>query len=300
MNNQLYSQKTPCDNAVLDPEMIFVFDKYLVILENKRTDGIFGFFSLDSLKLSFRTGHIGRGPNEFINIHRYFINVTDTTFSILDNGIEKQLKLKDGKLITINQTNIPIRGGINGVVKTGVDSYFMNGNINGEGAELFIVNQTNEYETGDYPDSQYSGIDRYKMEFKTNVAKLGSNIFSFYRLRNLIRRYDVAGNLLVEYVVKDVDIENSAQGLQENSTVEFISSNYVCQNSFYVRYVNEQLSQKQQQHPCLMEWNWDGKITAMYTLNDKYRTMLYAVWENGRRILAIDGDQPTEIRSYNF
>ena len=79
-------QTVAIDKELLMPERLFVSGNNLVVYQPKEEEGLFTVFHLPFDGKGYRTGHTGRGPDEFLRIDIRSIVPDGDGFQVADNG----------------------------------------------------------------------------------------------------------------------------------------------------------------------------------------------------------------------
>lgn len=77
-------QTAAIDKELLMPDRLFVAGNSLVVYQPKEEEGIFTVFPLPFDGKGCRTGHIGRGPDDFIHIDRRSFVPCESGFRVAD------------------------------------------------------------------------------------------------------------------------------------------------------------------------------------------------------------------------
>lgn len=302
---ELKSQSYLLDSALWAPDCIFTQENYLIIEEGKRHTGIFRCFDARSFDFLFACGTKGKGPNEMMHLLGAYILPGDSGFCVMDNGIEKEIQIKDGQLQVVRKSPIVIYDAVNGLAKIGDNHFFMNGYTDGTGAEHLIYKDGQITECGTYPKSQYEDRRRFIMEFKTNVVqKGGDTIYSFYNNRNLIRKYTPQGQLLEElhflsYPTDAPDYESYRAG----TCPLFTGRSYQTKSFFFLNFydgIPKHAVFSGNYTPQILVWDWKKGLHCRLFLQRQYKRLAYAISEKHKRLYAIDLDVPDRIDYYDL
>lgn len=302
---ELKVQSVSLDSALWAPDGILTLGDYLIVEEGRRHTGIFRCFDARSLDFLFACGARGRGPNEMTFLSGAYIQPSDSGFCVMDNGIEKEIRIENGRLRVVRRSPIVIYDAVNGLAKLGDDHFFMNGHTNGAGAEHLIYKEGQIIECGTYPPSPYDDRRRFILEFKTNVARQGGDtVYSFYNNRNLIRKYTPEGELLEEvrfaaYPVDGPDYESYRAG----TCPSFAGRSYPTNSFFFLTFydgVPNRTVFSGDYTPQILVWSWQTGLRSRLLLQRRYKRLSYAVSERHRRLYAIDLDAPDRIDIYDL
>ncbi|WP_077153987.1 hypothetical protein [Bacteroides bouchesdurhonensis] len=142
----------------------------------------------------------------------------------------------------------------------------MNGLISGEGKEYLLYKDGEytdfgEYITDDYLDDIELAVFNYKL---TAGLKGKEVILDFYLYRNLIRQYNIYGDLLKEICLGGIEKRgNTFDGIIDGSIQPYRGNVFATNDevySFYYEHVtNHQLhNEKDKVIPELQIWIWEG------------------------------------------
>ncbi len=302
---ELQAESRPLDSVLWAPDCIFAFDDYVIVEEGKRSTGLFQCFDAQSLDFRFACGTRGKGPNELLNPLGTYVVSNDSTFSLLDNGIEKEFRIVDKHLVLTRKAPIVIYDAVNGLTRIGRDRYFMNGRSDGSEPEHLFYDDGHIIDCGHYPESPYEDHRRFILEFKTNAGHIdGDTIYSFYNNRNLIRKYTPDGRLLEESYLSgkecktpDYDRYHSGQASQ------FFGSSCMGDSVFLIAFydgVPNATVYAGDYDPEFLLWRWDTGVQCRLKLDRRYQRPAFTLSEKLHRLYVLDLQQPDRIDTYDL
>lgn len=293
------------DSALWAPDCIFAFGDYIIVQEGKRTTGIFRCFDARNLDFRMACGARGKGPNELIHPLGTYVVANDTTFSLLDNGIEKEFRIADGNLVLIRKSPIVIYDAVNGLVKIGHNRYFMNGHSDGSEPELLLYDDGRITDCGCYPESPYEDQRRFILEFKTNVGRIGNDtIYSFYNNRNLIRQYTPNGRLVQEICLTGRGNKTPDYSLYRAGEAPLFFGRSCQSDSYFLIAFYDGIPNAAvyagDYVPEFLLWSWNDGIRCRLRLSGRYKRPSFALSEKFGRLYVLDLEQPDYIDSYDM
>lgn len=276
---------------VLNPDGIYCYEDYVIIIENKNNPA-FSFWKSDSLLYKFSAGFIGGGPNEFIHPRSDYFATSDSSFFILDSNMEWEVQLNGNNIQVINKEPIAIPDAINQMVHLNNHKYIMSGNTSGKNnAEHFLYDaDTGEYTSfGEYPSNDLSNERKFIFDFKFTAGRNDRTcIWNFYDNHNLIRQYSIEGELLQEVHLSNVkERHNSDAKSRESQNCPYWKIVQTTSKHIYTLFYNGETSEtiySEGAIPELQEWDWEGNLTKRIQFDKKYNRftvsetgMLYAI-----------------------
>lgn len=282
---------------ILYPTGIHSFKKHLLLIEPKNNPTI-SFWSMDNLEYEFSSGYKGSGPGELIHPRADYFTVSDSSFYLLDSNIEREMIISNDSVIH-NISNIPILipDAINQMVHLD-NCYIMSGLTSGKSKEHLMYRQGEEFtEFGDYVNDEHllnEELAIYNYKFIAGI-KGHNKIFDFYQYRNLIRCYDIEGNLIEEIQLGGIPERNNSFDKLQDGTIQpyrgylFVTDDYIY-SLYYENIINSQLY-AEEIIPELQIWDWNGNLIRRIRFNHSFSRFTVA---NGR-IYALNTRQPYRI-----
>lgn len=258
---QLSFKLYPTDSLLIYPRGINVWRNYLIIMEPKLKDSIYSIWDRDDFAHLFSCGRKGNGPNELINPRYDYYASTDSSFFILDSDIEREVCFEDKTLVIKRNNDITLPDAINQLVRLGDDYYILAGLTNGSTGEHIIYKNGGYSSFGEFPRKSENEERRFLTNYKLTAGDIAHDcICDFYLYQNLIRIYDIKGNLLKHIQVIDnacvpstsVELRPVFHELKFNS--KYIAVLYNNKYSTEEIYSDEKLIQE------LQLWNWKGEL----------------------------------------
>ena len=201
---QLSFKLYPTDSLLIYPLSINVWQNYLIIMEPKLKDSIYSIWDRDDFAHLFSCGRKGNGPNELINPRRDYYASTDSSFFILDSDIEREVCFEDKTLVIKRNNDITLPDAINQLVRLGDDYYILAGLTNGSTGEHIIYKNGGYSSFGEFPRKSENEERRFFTNYKLTAGDVAHDcVCDFYLHQNLIRIYDIKGNLLKHIQVID-------------------------------------------------------------------------------------------------
>lgn len=201
---QLSFKLYPTDSLLIYPRGINVWRNYLIIMEPKLKDSIYSIWDRDDFAHLFSCGRKGNGPNELINPRYDYYASTDSSFFILDSDIEREVCFEDKTLVIKRNNDITLPDAINQLVRLGDDYYILAGLTNGSTGEHIIYKNGGYSSFGEFPRKSENEERRFFTNYKLTAGDVAHDcICDFYLYQNLIRIYDIKGNLLKHIQVID-------------------------------------------------------------------------------------------------
>lgn len=289
------------DTILLHPRGIHSFKDYLVIIEPKNNPTL-SFWNLSDLKYQFSSGFKGGGPDELINPRRDYFVKSDSSFFILDSNIEREINIENKRIRILNNKPIVIPDAINQMVKVDNDYYITAGSTSGEGKEHLIYTEGGYTSFGKYPKSELSDVSVFIFNYKFTAGLINKNIIlDFYKYRNLIRKYNIDGELLNEICLDGIGRrDNNYEQILDGTIKPYFMSVFSTNKFIYVLF-NDGASEKELNDctilPELQVWSWDGDLVNRIKFNMPFN--LYTVSDENK-LYAMNSFSPDKIYMYDF
>lgn len=286
---------------ILYPQGIHYFNHHIILVEQKN-DPVLSFWNADNLSYEFSAGSKGAGPNEVKYVYPDYFDKTDSTFFILDSGVEKEVRLSDQSISIIRRTPILVPDAVNRLVRIDSGQYVMCG-LNGGSKEHILYKIDGQYEEfGDYPDLPCLPEKRFILFYKFIAYTPGKPfIYDFYLYLNLIRKYDLKGNLLEEISLADIPGRDNTMDKLRAGQIEPYFSNVISRKDFIVVLYYENATNRQvydgQAIPELQLWNWEGELIRRYRFDRCFDQ--YTLSDDGM-LYAKDTETPYAIYTYDL
>lgn len=291
------------DTGLVCPQSINVFKDKLLVMEPQK--GISKISVFDRKRFAFLFSGIdeGRAKHEVVNLRNDYYAYTDTSFFVLDNNIEKEYSLHDNHISYIGYVPIVIPDAINQLLRIGEEKYITSGFTSGEGHEHLLCDKGKYEGFGEYPELYSSPNKTFVLNAKVSAGMTGKErIWDFYLNHNLIRSYDLYGNLLAE-----IEIENAVQKTRiadpQDCTFyfydvkwngDYIAVLYNEKYSWMEFYLSDNVEQRMHE---LQLWTWDGELKRRIRFDKHFD--FYALSEDNI-FYAMDDEQPNVIYTYDF
>ena len=295
---QLSFKLYPTDSLLIYPLSINVWRNYLIIMEPKLKDSIYSIWDRDDFAHLFSCGRKGNGPNELINPRRDYYASTDSSFFILDSDIEREVCFEDKTLVIKRNNDINLPDAINQLVRLGDDYYILAGLTNGSTGEHIIYKNGGYSSFGEFPRKSENEERRFFTNYKLTAGDIAHDcICDFYLYQNLIRIYDIKGNLLKHIQVIDnacvpstsVELRPVFHELKFNS--KYIAVLYNNKYSTEEIYSDEKFIQE------LQLWNWKGELKKRICFDFPFD--IYAISEDDI-LYAVNSGRPDYIYTYDL
>ena len=291
------------DSVLIYPQSINVFKDKLLVMEPQRDVSKISVFGRDSFKFQYSGIDAGRARYEAVSLRHDYYACTDTSFFLLDNNVEKEYCFKDGRIEYVGCVPIAIPDALNQLLRVGTGKYIASGFSSGKGHEHLLYENGRLDGFGEYPETYSSSSQNFILNAKVSAGLLGKDrIWDFYLNHNLIRSYDLEGNLLLE-----MKIENSAQktnitdphdcefyfyGVKWNA--RYMAVLYNEKYSWLEFYLSEDAEQRTHE---LQLWTWDGELKRRIRFDKHFD--FYALSDDDV-FYAMDAEQPDVIYTYDF
>lgn len=288
------------DSILVFPENINIFNDKLIIMEPRRKDSLISVFSRDSFKYLYSSISKGHSKKEMTSLREDYYSNTDTSFFVLSRNIMKEYLIKNDTILYLNEHIIKIPDALNNVLRVGEATYITAGFTNGKGSEHLL------YKDGHYSNFGNYAIPTLKEEenfFFNRPISAGTEdkkiIWDFHRCRNLIRSYDLQGNLLEEIRIINTNKRSNNNEheyhyykIKWNSSYMAVMYNNseIGMESFY------ELDNKKRPRE-LQIWTWDGILKQRLSFDIPFDN--YCISEDGILYAIISG-KPNVIYTYNI
>ena len=291
------------DSGLIYPQSINVFKDKLLIMEPEKAVSKISIYDRDQFDFLFSGIDEGRTKYEVINLRSDYYAYTDTSFYLLDGNIEKEYYLDNNRIKYIGCVPITIPDALNQLRRVDEEKYIASGFTSGRGCEHLLYDHGQLNEFGEYPELYSPDSRTFVLNAKVSAGMEGKEqIWDFYLNHNLVRSYDLYGNLLVE-----IEIENAAQKTKiiDDQDSEFYFYDAKWNTDYIAVLYNEQYTwlefylsgdDAQRQHE-LQLWTWDGELKHRIRFDKHFD--LYALSEDNI-FYAMDAEQPDIIYTYDF
>ena len=258
-------QTVAIDKELLMPERLFVSGNNLVVYQPKEEEGLFTVFHLPFDGKGYRTGHTGRGPDEFLRIDIRSIVPDGDGFWVADNGdmTVKSVKLDAGQVRVTDRKKIDSSSGFNGMFE--MEDCYINMNVFSDEYEYMVYDKQTGQSRGiiPYPD-WYKGTEEwapvsYYMNF--GIPRPSGDLFAiFYAYFRKIQIADTEGRILKEVTL---DFDGDISGCGPASSRKYIAfSLFPVATDDYVavQYADRIPGRKRGDITEVQVWNWDGEL----------------------------------------
>lgn len=310
---QVKFEVLPLDTSkILYPQGIYVFKDHIILM-TPMEEHLFTFWDRKTLEYEFSTTVKGQGPNDLTSLNPLYFASSDSSIFVLDRHLEKEMLLDDNQLKTINRTSIVIGNTINGLFKVDDANYIMFGVNNKADCEHYKYDGENISKFGTLPcpapNESIKEYEVWQFNSKTIAGKQGKNVFfNFYTYLNLVREYDVEGNLLKEIKLEGMPQKENTYSMYLNR-VDYPATPYwsfarATEKHVYVLFNQGQTCQELWRDDIetppdveLQVWNWDGSLEARYKFDKPFSR--YIVSEDGI-MYAYDWYKGDAVYRYKF
>ena len=180
----------------------------------------------------------------------------------------------------------------------------MNSLTSGEGKEHLLQKDGEYTDFGEYiTDGYLDDIELAIFNCKFTTGLKGKEvILDFYLYRNLIRQYNIYGDLLKEICLGGIEKRgNTFDGIIDGSIQPYRGNVFATNDEVYSLYyehvTNHQLhNEKDKVIPELQIWIWEGKLLRRIRFNRPFRK--FTVTNN--KLYALSVDQPYFIYVYDI
>lgn len=189
---------------------------------------------------------------------------------------------------------------LNKMVRVGCNKHISAGFTSGEGKEHLLWENGNYHEFGEYPVTSYSPEKRFFHNGKHTAGITDKDkIWDFYIYQNLVRSYDLHGNLLENIKIVNRN-KNTRKTNNQDSEINFWGLH--CNSSYIVTSYNEAFSKNEfyshsDKQREIQLWTWDGTLKRRIHFNVPFG--LYTISEDNI-LYAMCTGQPNIIYSYNL
>ena len=228
-------------------------------------EGLFTVFPLPFDGKGYRTGHTGRGPDEFLRIDIRSIVPDGDGFWVADNGdmTVKSVKLDAGQVRVTDRKKIDSSSGFNGMFE--MEDCYINMNVFSDEYEYMVYDKQTGQSRGiiPYPD-WYKGTEEwapvsYYMNF--GIPRPSGDLFAiFYAYFRKIQIADTEGRILKEVTL---DFDGDISGCGPASSRKYIAfSLFPVATDDYVavQYADRIPGRKRGDITEVQVWNWDGEL----------------------------------------
>lgn len=291
------------DSVMVCPQAINVFEDKLLVMEPQKAVSKISVFDRNQFDFLFSDMDEGRTKYEVMNLRSDYYAHTDTSFFVLDNNMEKEYGLHDDHIEYIGYVPITIPDALNQLIRVGAKKYITSGFTSGEGHEHLLYDNGKYEGFGEYPELYAPSSKTFILNAKVSAGMVGKEqIWDFYLNHNLVRSYDLYGNLLTE-----IEIENAVQNTKitdsEDSEFYFYGVKW---NAGYIAVLyNEKYTWKEfylsdgaaQRMHELQLWTWNGELKHRIRFDKHFD--FYALSEDSI-FYAMDVERPNVIYTYDF
>lgn len=288
----------PLDTSkVIYPKGILVWNDHL-ILATPKEDNLFSFWDRNTLDYQFSTTIKGQGPDDISSLDPSYMKASDNSIFVLDDNTEVEMILEGNRLKSIKRTPIIIGDAVNGFSTFKVDekSYITLGVSYKIDSEHYKYDGENVVKFGTFPalvSDETAGEDMVvQYNHKISVGMPGKKVFfNFYDMLNLIREYDIDGNLLKEIKVSGALQKENTYSMfldnQEKPCTPYwyyasATDKYICVMFYKGQTMTEIIKMYKETILPEMElqvWDWDGNLKKRYTFDRAFSN--FTVAEDG-------------------
>lgn len=288
----------PLDTSkVIYPTGILVWNDHL-ILATPKEDNLFSFWNRNTLAYQFSTTIKGQGPDDISSLDPSYMKASSNSIFVLDDNTEVEMTLEENRLKCIKRTPIIIGDAVNGFSTFKVDekSYITLGASYKIDSEHYKYDGENVVKFGTFPALVSEGSVGEDMvvqyNHKISVGMPGKKIFfNFYDMLNLIRKYDVDGNLLGEIKVLGAFQKENSFGMflnrQDKPCTPYwyyasVTEKYMCVLFYQGQTMKEIVEMYKETVLPEMElqiWDWTGNLKARYSFDRPFSN--FTVAEDG-------------------
>lgn len=295
-------QQHVIDSMLVYPQAINVFKDKLLVFEPKKANGILSVFSCRDFSYLFSGIRRGHAKSEVVYLRDDYYVATDTSFFLLDMNVEKEYALKDDKIVYVKSIPLVIPDALNQLIRVDSATYVTAGLTNGSGGEHLLYHDGEYVDFGEYPDMDLKHEDRAIYNGSISAGMMGKKRFwDFYTYHDLIRSYDLNGNLLVEIELGNSDKHVKMMGPNDRNFNYYKAkwnSNYIAVlynalfsvDGFYAHDPDERKRE-------LQLWTWDGELKRRIYFDVPYD--IYALSEDNI-LYAMNIDKPSVIYTYDL
>lgn len=272
------------------PSKMYILDNHLIIFDDVKKD-IFKIFSIPSIEYRYSYGHIGEGPEEFRNISKDCINITDGIEILQSHKLHKYF-LTDSTFIKDNsQLILTSVSPINNFCRINDSLYIFNNSISKENTHEFASLNVATAE-----DTRFGKIDNNEIQTKNNdieVSKYLSKAIchsndtkrfaAFYYHRPVFKIYNDQQELLQTVTLND----HIHQGF--NPELIYFTEPFATDQHIYVMWICKSKKDVgmdlEGYRPDILVFNWEGQLVNRFTLNKPVIT--FAVVEKTQKLYAV-------------
>lgn len=280
-------------------------DEYLLVSEYLRED-FFRVFKLPEVNYLYAWGVEGRGPGEFQTtpVYLQFNNQKVIPYDAISKRL-KFLSINDTALTYLEEQELRYEGQIeplNRIVRMNDSLYFADygSGLEETNAEHIAIEpdcMDSLFTFGSYPETELIGYERYFNFMKSSVAKPdGSKFAAFYLKHNLLKIYDVEGELKHQIEVQDPYLEE-----KEDITfrsVKSVSNNFIYALGLYETTENVYESSEADLTTSLEIWDWKGKMLFRAQFDQIIHH--FSVSEKNGKIYAISNYSMNQLYEYDI
>lgn len=260
----------PSVDGLLSVTRLFVTGDLLVAYEETR-DTLFSFWQLPDCRYLFRAGIRGDGPDDLLTLDRTFRATEEgfTAFELETSRMKEVAVDKAGHSLRVISTK-PFDGGA-GFLNRFIflkDGHYCCVSNDEKHEYLLLDNQGGVRPFGTYPEDllpeKEGDLNRFVYNKLTVAAPSGEKFAAFYAYVKLCRMYDSEGRLLKETLLEQPRVADNGE-----RQVYYVS--YPCATDEAIYALTESDGE-----PVLEVWDWDGKLTARYSLPYAFTALAYA------------------------
>ena len=288
----------PLDTTkIIYPNGILAWKDYLVLATPKE-ENLFSFWNRETLEYEFSSTTKGQGPNDIAAIDVSYFRASDNGISVFDDNTIVEMVLDGKALKTVKRTPIITGDAVNGfsTFKSDDENYITLGVTYKVDKEHYKLNADTLIKFGDIPYPIYdNGVEDYEVvlfNHKISAGKQGKSVFyNFYNMLNLIRKYDVDGNLLAEYKLKGAEQKENTifmyKDRKENPVTPYwdipIATDKYIYVTFYRGQTMKELNQMFKASICpekeVQIWDLEGNLLDRYIFDHNFNG--FTVSEDG-------------------
>ena len=295
-------QKHLIDTVLVYPQAINVFKDKLLVFEPRNGNAVLSVFSCKDFEYLFSGIGKGHAKSEVVYMYDNYYACTDTSFFILDMNVEKEYLLKNNKVVYVGSTPLIIPDALNQLIRVDDVPYITAGFTNGKGGEHLLYHDGEYTDFGEYPDLSLKNEERAIYNGSISAGMVGKQKFwDFYTYQDLIRSYDLQGNLLLEIVLDDDEKNVTMQNVDDRNLNYYKAkwnSKYIAvlYNAFFSADEFYKLSKDERKRE-LQLWTWDGELKRRIYFDVPYD--IYALSEDNI-FYAMNMDKPDVIYTYDL
>ncbi len=263
-------------NDIQHPMAMYEYDQWIIFPNTETTaDFPLYLYQKKDLKLAFKWGVFGRGPNELYDCNAYYFEKTDSSFFLNTNYVYESEFTTNGKEIEIKRKEIIAPFPMNNLLKINDSIFFFENRLQKNEYSLYnrkngnIIKQFSKYPLSEYT---YQTMDnRDNICTKSCVIRpTKDSICSFYENLPIIRLYNTKGDILKEVRIQDFAYKINLKDYNSHKSVLYFSYPYATEKYIYVQFFNQPLDEyNQAQSVEIQRWNWDLTLSKRFLI-DKY------------------------------